>query len=71
MAKQVPVVNAHFYWEQFINKGELFENKLRPMVAASWRRCAAYKVDPFDGRSHYILPANELRLLHNSKNQVL
>lgn len=61
MAKQVPVVNAHFYWEQFINKGELFESRLRPMVAASWRRCAAYKVDPFDGRSHYVLPANELR----------
>ena len=31
------------------------------MVASSWRRCADFKVDPFDGKSHKIQQANELR----------
>lgn len=61
MARQIPVVNAHYYWKRFIENGELFEDELRPLVADSWKRCNQYKVDPHDGRSHNILQTNELR----------
>ncbi|NLV20606.1 MAG: sigma-54-dependent Fis family transcriptional regulator [Syntrophomonadaceae bacterium] len=50
-------------WKAFIESGKLTSDHLSPIVEASWRRCYAAGVDPYDGCSHSILSARDLEQL--------
>jgi PAS domain S-box-containing protein len=58
-------------WEQFVQSGNLASDDLNPVVAASWKRCYASGVDPYDGRSHFILEEKELQILLKKRAELI
>ncbi len=58
-------------WEQFVNSGKLPAGELNPVVAASWQRCYQQKVNPYDGKSHYILDDKELAQVIRERSELI
>jgi len=58
-------------WRQFVASRTLVPDSVRAEIAASWERCYAAGVNPFDGVSHRVLPSVELRKLLLAKQSLI
>ncbi|HEX3011087.1 MAG TPA: hypothetical protein VHQ70_03480, partial [Syntrophomonadaceae bacterium] len=54
-------------WEQFIVKGKVDSDLVRPEILESWQRCYEAKVNPYDGTSHLMLEQYELDNLREER----
>ncbi|HPF20103.1 MAG TPA: sigma-54-dependent Fis family transcriptional regulator [Syntrophomonas sp.] len=59
----LPLKDTKQLWKAFVERGELPGSNLSPIVKASWQRCYAAGVDPYDGCSHTMLGTAELERL--------
>lgn len=71
MGKLLQSDNTLHLWEQFVESGELAADNINPVVTASWKRCYASGVDPYDGRSHLILDKKELQQLLKQRAELI
>jgi len=58
-------------WERFIRTGELDPAVVRPSVAASWRRCAQLRIDPYAPKAPLKLGPPQLNALKARNRQLL
>lgn len=62
---------THQVWEHFIKSGEITNDNINPLIAASWKRCYAYEVDPYDGVCHQVLDQDEFAKAHQRRYQLI
>lgn len=58
-------------WEKFIAKGNVKSVHVGPEILASWQRCYAFEVDPYDGTSHLLLDQHELEELLDRHQELI
>ncbi|MGI5874090.1 MAG: sigma-54-dependent Fis family transcriptional regulator [Bacillota bacterium] len=61
----------HQAWEDFINRGVIDEDVVRPEIARSWRRCRKLDVDPMVGQVMAALSPAELELTKKKRELLL
>lgn len=71
MNKRLQTNDTLHLWEQFIQRGKLADGALNPVAAASWQRCYAHQVDPYNGRSHLVLDKKELARVLKQRAQLI
>lgn len=57
-------------WENFIRYGKTDHN-VRPVILESWKRCAAWNLDPYTREVAKIIPLHELSLIKKHKEQFI
>jgi len=62
---------THQLWEHFIKSGEIMKDDFSPLIASSWKRCYAYKVDPYDGVCHQVLDQEEFAKARKRRSQLI
>ncbi|MGI6428865.1 MAG: sigma-54-dependent Fis family transcriptional regulator [Syntrophomonadaceae bacterium] len=61
----------HQVWEHFVKNGEILTEDFNPLIAASWRRCYANQVDPYDGVCHQVLDQEEFAKALKRRSQLI
>lgn len=60
-AADVKLLSYENAWIQYIKHEEIMENVIRPAIYDSWRRCRAFKMDPFSKEKPPFVGEKELR----------
>lgn len=60
MSLTIPGSDLHLAWKKFIETGETTKN-INPEITDAWERCTAAGVDPYAGRSEFVLEEVKLR----------
>ncbi|MDR1701664.1 MAG: GAF domain-containing protein, partial [Sporomusaceae bacterium] len=47
-------------WQQFLKTGTCLENKVRPEILASWKRCLKLGIDPYNNAKHSSLDSKKM-----------
>lgn len=58
-------------WSEFITKGKINSNIIRPEVLNSWKRSKEYSVDPFQLRVNKLLSYDQLKSVRNENDFLL
>lgn len=62
---------THHVWEHFVESGEILTDDFNPLIAASWKRCYANQVDPYDGVCHQVLDQVEFAKARKRRSELL
>lgn len=62
---------THQVWERFVKSGQIMTDAFNPLIAASWKRCYANQVDPYDGVCHQVLNQEEFTKARKRRSQLI
>ena len=62
---------THRVWEHFVKSGEIMTDDINPIIAASWRRCYANQVNPYDGVCHQVLDKEEFAKARKRRSDLI
>jgi len=58
-------------WKNYVERGIIDDNIVRPIIQRSWKRCRSLNVDPYDGRGAVFLAEDELRKRRIRRKEVI
>ncbi|MDI3535294.1 MAG: sigma-54 dependent transcriptional regulator, acetoin dehydrogenase operon transcriptional [Thermosediminibacterales bacterium] len=58
-------------WQNYVERGIIDENTVRPIIRRSWKRCKLLNVDPYNGRGTIFLTDEKLKERRERRKEVI